>query len=147
MATKIQINKFKKEIKIEKRHPGTYWVDGGSYSPGKSEHATSTAWKECPCCGVKTEVYIWSLAGGGKACPGCGVLLCSRGAFIELKRMTKQDLIDFINFQQESKQKTKFICIETTDPIGFQEMSAMIKEINDLVIAYSAKYVVKYHFK
>tara|TARA_R110000851_G_scaffold108617_1_gene230063 strand:- start:37837 stop:38154 length:318 start_codon:yes stop_codon:yes gene_type:complete len=97
MATKIQLNKFKKDLKIEKRYPGTYWIGGGSYSAGKSQHATSTAWKQCPCCGTETEVFIWSLAGGGKSCPGCGVMLFSSGAFIELKRMTKQDLIDWIN--------------------------------------------------
>lgn len=34
---------------------------------------------ECPCCGVVTVAYAWSLAGSGKRCP-CGAKLTSGGA-------------------------------------------------------------------
>lgn len=28
----------------------------------------------CPFCGEVVTAYLWSLAGGGKRCPGCGAL-------------------------------------------------------------------------
>ena len=96
MASKIQVNKFKKDIKIQKSNSG-FLVNGGTWRQGDRVHARSTNHQTCPCCGTETEVYIHSFHGGGKICPGCGVLMCPGAAFIDLNRMTKQDLIDWIH--------------------------------------------------
>jgi len=32
----------------------------------------STILITCPFCGVEVEAFVWSLAGSGKRCPGCG---------------------------------------------------------------------------
>jgi hypothetical protein len=95
MATKIQVNKFKKDIVIHRCHGG-FRVDGGSWRQGDRVHAKSTNHQTCGCCDHETEVYIHSFHGGGKICPNCGVLMCPGGSFIDLNRMTKQDLIDWI---------------------------------------------------
>jgi hypothetical protein len=34
---------------------------------------------QCPFCGVTVVAYVWSLAGSGKRCPGCGALHTSGG--------------------------------------------------------------------
>lgn len=147
MATKIQIKNFKKDLKIEKTRPGLFFVFGGSYFKTESQFAKSKGEKTCPCCGTKNDVFIWSFSGGGKKCLGCGVQLGHQGAFIELKKMTKQDLIDFIEYGEGLKDKTKFIKIETKDPEGFAQMSGIKKEIQDVVDSYSAEFSIEYKFE
>ena len=41
---------------------------------GRSAMGRSTVWITCPFCDTKVEAYIWSLAGSGKRCPGCGAI-------------------------------------------------------------------------
>lgn len=96
MATKIQVKRFKEGIEIKHRHNDTFFVQGAGHRQGDRVHARSTNHQTCGCCGVETEVYIHSFHGGGKICPNCGVLMCPGACIIELKRMTKQDLMDFI---------------------------------------------------
>lgn len=151
--TKIGVNKFKKGIKIEHLHTDMFFISGGSYRSGTSRFATSTAWKTCPCCTLETEVTIHSFHGGGKRCPNCGVVMVTSGAFMELSKMTKFDLINLIlkgyeiDIKNSEEPKTKYIRIETTDPIGFAEMSGMKMEIDKLIKEYSAEYNIEYHFK
>ena len=39
-----------------------------------SEFGRTRALIQCPLCGTKVWAYIWSLAGSGKRCPGCGAV-------------------------------------------------------------------------
>lgn len=35
----------------------------------------------CPFCNISVKVYVWSLAGGGKVCPGCGAMHTRFGSY------------------------------------------------------------------
>jgi hypothetical protein len=40
----------------------------------RAEFGRANGLLDCPFCGTTCRVYIWSLAGGGKKCPGCGAV-------------------------------------------------------------------------
>lgn len=42
----------------------------------------------CPFCSTTVRAYIWSLAGVGKRCPGCGALHAGLGRSYKLKEVT-----------------------------------------------------------
>lgn len=41
---------------------------------GISEMGKSRIYLECPYCQTKVWGYLWSMAGSGKKCPGCGAI-------------------------------------------------------------------------
>ena len=57
-----------------------------------SQHGRSTADVTCPCCGVITEVYIWSFCGGGKRCRACNVRMGTMGASIDFSDVPEKYL-------------------------------------------------------
>ena len=40
----------------------------------RSEFGKSSVVIDCPFCGESVRAYVWSLAGSGKRCPGCGAI-------------------------------------------------------------------------
>ena len=45
------------------------------HRPGFSRpNGKSSVFISCPFCGWEVEAYLWSLAGVGKRCPGCGAM-------------------------------------------------------------------------
>lgn len=52
------------------------WIEERPHErrPGRSAMGRTTAWITCPFCGEDVEAYLWSLAGSGKRCPGCGAV-------------------------------------------------------------------------
>lgn len=51
----------------------------------RSEFGTSSIDIECPFCQTNTTAYMWSLAGSGKKCPGCGAIHHWRGSITKKK--------------------------------------------------------------
>lgn len=51
----------------------------------RSEFGTSSIDIECPFCQTNTTAYIWSLAGSGKKCPGCGAIHHWQGGITKKK--------------------------------------------------------------
>lgn len=47
----------------------------GGYGYSSRENGRSTCSIDCPFCKSTVICYVWSLAGGGKKCPGCYAIL------------------------------------------------------------------------
>lgn len=50
-----------------------------------SEMGRRRASCDCPFCGTRFTVYVWSLSGGGKKCPGCRAMFGSLGVAYPLE--------------------------------------------------------------
>lgn len=65
------------------------WEKGRQFEPVEYQPrmGRSSVMIPCPFCDAWFEAFVWSLAGSGKKCPGCGALHCStdRMAYPERK--------------------------------------------------------------
>lgn len=50
-----------------------------------SQFGRSYFYITCPYCSTEVKAYIWSLAGGGKRCPGCKAMHTNYGVTIAPK--------------------------------------------------------------
>lgn len=56
-----------------------YQIRPNSY---RSEVGRTSAVYTCPVCGTETRAFIWSVAGSGKKCSGCKLVLTQVGVWI-----------------------------------------------------------------
>lgn len=72
MAKKVE---YDRDLQRQYDH-GNYWND---------PH-TASILITCPFCQTDVRAYVWSLAGSGKKCPGCGAIHTSFGFTLPIKK-------------------------------------------------------------
>lgn len=61
----------------------------------RAEFGTANVQVRCPFCSTVVKAYIWSMAGGGKKCPGCGAIHTGHGlTFKKTKLKSPRVIID-----------------------------------------------------
>jgi hypothetical protein len=85
--SKVKVEKWLKNLKIEKygEHIEYFKVEGFWWSQIAWGHGKSKGLAHCPCCKGETEFYVWSMAGSGKKCNNCGVVMHLGGVSIDRK--------------------------------------------------------------
>lgn len=86
---KIKFKYWKSRVEGAKLPHGGFFIEGNdayqiSNAPGRAMGHT-----KCPCCEGGVDFYIWSMAGSGKRCPRCNVLIFSSGVILKQEELTE----------------------------------------------------------
>lgn len=81
MAKKVKFEKFQFPIPFRRTNTAII-VEVKHVHKTSNQFGRAMGRLVCPCCDADVDFYIWSMAGGGKRCPNCAVLLSFRNAFI-----------------------------------------------------------------